>query len=75
MITISEYPKYKHGEKIAVTLSGQEKPIICHFIRWEEKEDRPGRKFLVVEWNGQKRFIDDWFIGNLNGLPFRPFKV
>jgi len=71
MIAICGYPQYREGEKILVTLNGQQKPIIAHFIRWEEKEDRPGRKFLVIEWNGEKRFIDDWFIGSLNGLPFK----
>jgi hypothetical protein len=51
-------------------LKGNKKPIQAKFIKWQPIEDRKGYSFLVVNFEGEIRYIIDWFIGHINGIPF-----
>ena len=62
--------RLQKGQEIAVTLRGNEKPIVATFLAWTPNLQVEDQVFLVVEWNGEERKIHDIFIGEINGNKF-----
>ncbi|RTR26607.1 hypothetical protein EKG37_21295 [Robertmurraya yapensis] len=58
------------GQEIAITLRGNDKPIMATFLAWIPNLQVKAQVFLVVEWKGEERKIHDIFIGEINGNKF-----
>jgi len=70
-VRLDRYPTFTYKDEIVIHLRGNLKPIIARFLKWEEKDYLKGSYHLVIDCSGETRYIDDWFIGYLNGEPMQ----